>query len=85
MRFKSCSQKGREYKWENEIRAGLCSSDPVGGQARNYRESDFPNREPQDDLKLRPVYVCIRFNASRLENLLDLSQALTCPGCSEEA
>jgi hypothetical protein len=42
--------KGEEYRWENEIRAVVCDSDPLGGQARNYRETNFPYREPQDDL-----------------------------------
>lgn len=42
--------KGDAYEWENEVRAVVCSYDPVGGQARNYRETNFPYREPQDDL-----------------------------------
>src|ERR1035437_5618399 len=42
--------KGKEYEWENEVRTVVCSYDPVGGQARNYRETNFPYREPQDDL-----------------------------------
>jgi hypothetical protein len=45
------------YAWENEIRAVVCSYDPVGGQARNYRETNFPNREPQDDLNPRHPWV----------------------------
>jgi hypothetical protein len=42
--------KGRDYAWENEVRTVVCSYDPVGGQSRNYRETNFPHREPQDDL-----------------------------------
>jgi len=42
--------KGTTYEWENEIRTVLYCPDPVGGQARNYRETNFPHREPQDDL-----------------------------------
>lgn len=49
--------KGKQYEWENELRAVVCSSDPVGGQARNYRESNFPHREPQDDLHPRHAWV----------------------------
>jgi len=42
--------KGRKFSWESEVRIALCSPDPKGGQARNYRETNFPHREPQDDL-----------------------------------
>ena len=42
--------KRPKFAWEHEIRAVLLSYDPVGGQARNYRETNFPHREPQDDL-----------------------------------
>ena len=54
--------KGDDYVWENEVRAVLCSCDPVGGQARNYGETNFPNREPQDDINpLHPwVHPCKR-------------------------
>jgi hypothetical protein len=54
--------KGRDYAWENEVRVVVCGSDPVGGQARNYRETNFPHREPQDDLNpLHPwVHDCKR-------------------------
>ncbi|OFV98006.1 MAG: hypothetical protein A3F68_09890 [Acidobacteria bacterium RIFCSPLOWO2_12_FULL_54_10] len=54
--------KGDDYVWENEVRAVLCSYDPVGGQARNYRETNFPHREPQDDINpLHPwVHPCKR-------------------------
>ncbi len=51
--------KGEAFEWENEIRAILLSSDPVGGQARNYRETDFPHREPQNDFNpLHPWVHC---------------------------
>ena len=49
--------KGEAFKWENEVRVVVCSSDPVGGQARNYRETNFPYREPQDDLNPLHVWV----------------------------
>jgi len=54
--------KRKNYFWENEVRAVICSYDPVGGQARNYRETNFPHREPQDDLNpLHPwVHECKR-------------------------
>lgn len=42
--------KGTKFTWESEVRIALCSPDPKGGQARNYRETNFPHREPQDDL-----------------------------------
>lgn len=63
--------KRKAYGWENEIRAVLCSYDPVGGQARNYRESDFPHREPQDDLN--PIHTWVHSHKRRriiLKNLL---------------
>jgi hypothetical protein len=54
--------KASSYTWENEIRTVVCSYDPVGGQARNYREANFPHREPQEDLNpLHPwVHECKR-------------------------
>jgi len=63
--------KGVDYEWEDEIRAVVCSYDPVGGQARNYRETAFPHREPQDDLNpIHPwVHVCKR-RRIRLSDLL---------------
>lgn len=42
--------KEEVFSWENEMRIVLHSDDPVGGQARNYRETNFAHREPQDDL-----------------------------------
>ena len=44
---------------------------PVGGQARNYRETNFPHREPQDDLNpLHPwVHDCKRRRV-RLKDLI---------------
>ncbi len=42
--------KGTKFTWESEVRIALCSPAPKGGQARNYRETNFPHREPQDDL-----------------------------------
>lgn len=63
--------KSKTYEWENEIRTVLCSPDPVGGQARNYRETNFPHREPQDDVNpLHPwVHECKRRRII-LKNLL---------------
>jgi hypothetical protein len=63
--------KGESYQWENEVRAVVCSSDPVGGQARNYRETNFPDREPQDDLNPLHTWVhpCKR-RRIMLKNLL---------------
>ncbi len=63
--------KGKAYEWESEIRTALCSSDPVGGQARNYRETNFPHREPQDDLN--PLHAWVHEDKRRrivLRNLL---------------
>lgn len=63
--------KSKDYEWENEIRSVVCSYDPVGGQARNYRDSNYPHREPQDDLNpIHPwVHVCKR-RRIRLGDLL---------------
>jgi len=63
--------KSAKYSWENEIRAVVCSYDPVGGQSRNYRERDFPYREPQDDIHpLHPwVHECKR-RRIRIEELV---------------
>ena len=54
--------KGTKFTWESEVRIALCSPDPKGGQARNYRETNFPHREPQDDLNpMHPwVHECKR-------------------------
>lgn len=49
--------KAPSYAWENEIRAAVCNYDPLGGQARNYRETNFPYREPQEDLNPRHPWV----------------------------
>jgi hypothetical protein len=69
------STKGRGYEWESEIRAVVCSYDPVDGQARNYREALFPHREPQDDLNpIHPwVYVCKRRRLLRNDLLLGIA------------
>ncbi|HEX7363490.1 MAG TPA: hypothetical protein VF283_23610 [Bryobacteraceae bacterium] len=63
--------KGCNYAWENEVRAVVCSYDPVGGQARNFRETNFPYREPHDDLNpLHPwVHTCKRRRV-HLKNLI---------------
>ncbi|MCH8267957.1 MAG: hypothetical protein IH846_10595 [Acidobacteria bacterium] len=42
--------KGRGFSWENEIRAVLCSNDPVAGLNRHYDQENFPHREPLDEL-----------------------------------
>jgi len=54
--------KGMKFNWESEVRIALCSPDPLGGQARNYRKTNFPHREPQDDLNpIHPwVHECKR-------------------------
>ncbi len=63
--------KGTAYEWEDEIRAVLCSYDPVGGQARNYRETNFPHREPQDDLNpLHPWVNKCKRRRIRLKDLI---------------
>jgi hypothetical protein len=62
--------KGPDYKWENEVRAVLCCYDPVGGQARNYRESSFPHREPQDDLN--PIHPWVHISKRRRIALADV-------------
>jgi hypothetical protein len=75
--------KGKHYEWENEIRAVVCSYDPVGGQARNYRETTFPHREPQDDLNpIHPwVHVCKRRRIRLNELVLEIAVS---PWASEE-
>jgi hypothetical protein len=63
--------KGKAYKWESEIRTVMCSYDPVGGQARNFRETNFPYREPQDDIN--PLHAWVHEDKRRriiLKNLL---------------
>jgi hypothetical protein len=62
--------KGKDYEWENEIRVVVCSYDPVGGQARNYRETNFPHREPQDDL--HPIHDWVHKEKRRRILLKDL-------------
>ena len=62
--------KGTAYEWENEVRIALNSPDPVGGQARNYRETNFPHREPQDDLN--PIHPWVHDHKRRRVTLKDL-------------
>jgi len=62
--------KGHNYAWESEVRAVVCSYDPVGGQARNYRDTNFPHREPQDDLN--PLHPWIHECKRRRVHLQDL-------------
>lgn len=64
--------KGKTYEWENELRIALCCYDPVGGQARNYRDTNFPHREPQDDLNpLHPWVHEFKRRRIILKDLLD--------------
>ncbi|MBI3697311.1 MAG: hypothetical protein HY238_21050 [Acidobacteria bacterium] len=46
--------KGPSFIWENEVRAVLCSNDPVAGQNRHYGQNNFPHREPLD--KVNPLH-----------------------------
>jgi hypothetical protein len=62
--------KGTAYEWENEVRVALNCPDPVGGQARNYRETNFPHREPQDDLN--PIHPWVHEHKRRRIVLNDL-------------
>jgi hypothetical protein len=62
--------KGENYHWENEVRAALCSYDPVGGQARNYRDTPFPHREPQEDLN--PIHSWVHVDKRRRVKLAEL-------------
>jgi hypothetical protein len=75
--------KSKDYEWENEVRAVVCSYDPVGGQARNYRDTGFPHREPQDDLNpIHPwVHVCKRRRIRLNDLLLEIAVS---PWASEE-
>jgi hypothetical protein len=75
--------KSKEFEWENEIRAVVCSSDPVGGQARNYRETNFPHREPQDDL--HPLHAWVHPCKRRRIHMGDLLIGIAVsPWASEE-
>jgi hypothetical protein len=75
--------KRPKFAWENEIRAVIVSYDPVGGQARNYRETDFPHREPQDDLN--PIHKWVHEEKRRRIILKDLIVSVAVsPWCSEE-
>jgi hypothetical protein len=49
--------KDKAYERENEIRVALRSPDPVGGQARNLSETNFPHREPLDEINPRHCWV----------------------------
>lgn len=62
--------KGNAYEWENEVRTVVYSPDPVGGQARNYREMNFPYREPQDDIN--PLHTWVHGYKRRRIILKDL-------------
>jgi hypothetical protein len=62
--------KRPKFSWESEIRAVISSYDPVGGQARNHRETNFPHREPQDDLK--PMHQWVHEEKRRRIALKDL-------------
>ena len=62
--------KRPKFAWENEIRAVVLSHDPVGGQARNYGETNFPHREPQDDLN--PIHKWVHEEKRRRIILKDL-------------
>ena len=62
--------KRAEFKWENEIRAAVCSYDPVGGQARHFRDTPFPHREPQDDVN--PIHSWVHVCKRRRIQLKDL-------------
>jgi hypothetical protein len=75
--------KGKDYEWENEVRTVVCSCDPVGGQARNYRETNFPHREPQDDLN--PIHAWVHPEKRRRVILRDLLVGIAVsPWASEE-
>lgn len=75
--------KRPEFSWESEIRAVVCSHDPVGGQARNYRETNFPHREPQDDLN--PIHKWVHEEKRRRVVLRDLIIGIAVsPWASEE-
>jgi hypothetical protein len=61
----------------------VCSYDPVGGQARNYRETNFPHREPQDDLN--PIHNWVHEEKRRRIILKDLIIGIAVsPWASEE-
>jgi len=75
--------KRPKFAWESEIRAVVCSYDPVGGQARNYRETNFPHREPQDDLN--PIHNWVHEEKRRRIILKDLIIGIAVsPWASEE-
>jgi hypothetical protein len=75
--------KRPRFSWENEIRAVVSSHDPVGGQARNYRETNFPHREPQDDLN--PLHDWVHDCKRRRVVLKDLIVGIAVsPWASEE-
>jgi hypothetical protein len=69
--------KRQKFAWENEVRAVVCSYDPVGGQARNYRETNFPHREPQEDLN--PIHNWVHPEKRRR---IDLKGFITAVGVS---
>ncbi len=75
--------KRPKFAWENEIRAVVLSHDPVGGQARNYRDTNFPHREPQDDLN--PIHKWVHEEKRRRIVLKDLIIGIAVsPWSSEE-
>jgi hypothetical protein len=49
--------KREDFAWENEVRAVLCSYNPLGGQNRHFDEQNFPHREPLDGLNPLPKWV----------------------------
>ncbi len=75
--------KRKQYEWENEVRAVVCSSDPVGGQARNYRDTNFPHREPQDDIN--PLHAWVHPYKRRRIELKDLLMGIAVSPWASEA
>jgi hypothetical protein len=75
--------KRTRFTWENEIRAVITCYDPVGGQARYYRETNYPHREPQDDLN--PLHPWVHEFKRRRIVLKDLITGIAAsPWASEE-
>ena len=67
--------KRPDYRRKNEVRAVVCSYDPVGGQSRNYWETNFPHREPQDDLN--PPHPWVNDSKRRRIHLKDLVTSIS--------
>ena len=71
------------FEGESEMRAVLCSYDPVAGSNRHFNELNFPGREPLDDVNLRHKWVH-DFKRRRIDVSALLTGIVMSPWASDE-